>query len=161
MLTLDVQRESIDSSPGDAVLHRVALAALDVANRAAASEVSLRIVDRDEMQMLNNRYRGKNGPTNVLSFPVDFPEDLTLPMLGDVVICAPVVYEEARKQHKTPAAHWDHLLVHGILHLLGFDHEDDIAAREMEALEVQALATLGWPNPYETKTMAHIERSTA
>lgn len=149
MLTLDVQRESEDSAPPDDALRRVADAVLRIAGRTEPSEISLRVVDPEEMQTLNERFRGKNKPTNVLSFPVDFPPELALPLLGDVVICAPIVYREAREQHKTPAAHWDHLFIHGVLHLLGFDHENEAEAQEMEALETRALALLGWPCPYE------------
>ena len=103
------------------------------------------------MRDLNARYRGKDRPTNVLSFPADLPEAVELPLLGDIVICAPVVHDEARQQGKSPAAHWDHMLIHGVLHLLGYDHESDREAEEMEALETRALQILGWPCPYSAE----------
>ena len=84
----------------------------------------------------------------MLSFPAQLPADVDLPLLGDVVICAPLVQREAAQQHKAPAAHWGHLLIHGVLHLLGFDHERCADAQRMEAMERQALAALGWPDPY-------------
>ncbi len=149
MLTLDIQRESQEACPDDTRLRRAAEQALTVAARAGEDwELSLRLVDVAEMQQLNRQYRGKDKPTNVLSFPTDFPEDVPLPLLGDVIICAPVVRQEALDQDKAPDAHWDHLLIHGVLHLLGFDHQEIADAERMEALERQALAVLGWPDPY-------------
>lgn len=116
-------------------------------------EVSVRVVDRDEMQMLNRRYRDREGTTNVLSFPAGpvagLPDGENGP-LGDIVVCAPVVSEEATQQRKPLSAHWAHLLVHGTLHLLGHDHEHDDEAREMEALEVRILALSGIPDPYRS-----------
>lgn len=112
------------------------------------AEVSLYIVDEDESQELNSQYRGKDYPTNVLSFPADIPEEVGVPLLGDLVICAPVVEREAQEQGKTLAAHWAHMLVHGSLHLLGFDHIDDSDADEMEALETDIITGLGYPAPY-------------
>lgn len=112
------------------------------------TEITLRIVDRDESQTLNRTYRGKDKPTNVLSFPFDGPEGIPLALLGDLVICAPVVAQESQEQNKTTQAHWAHLVIHGTLHLLGFDHIEDDEAAEMEALEVQILAGLGIADPY-------------
>jgi probable rRNA maturation factor len=100
------------------------------------------------MAQLNQHYRGKPGPTNVLSFPADLPESLQLPLLGDIVICAPVVAREAVEQGKPAAAHWAHMAVHGALHLLGYDHICETEATEMEDLETAILATLGFPCPY-------------
>ncbi|EAQ97370.1 rRNA maturation RNase YbeY [Congregibacter litoralis] len=150
MLTLDVFRETVEKSPDDQTLLRAAETALTVGSPAAHGhwEAALRIVDEAEMQQLNAQYRARNTPTNVLSFPADLPADVTLNLLGDIVICAPVVKKEATNQGKPLAAHWDHMLVHGVLHLLGFDHESDAEATHMESLETQALATLGWPCPY-------------
>lgn len=113
------------------------------------AEVSLYIVDEDEGQELNKQYRGKDYPTNVLSFPADIPEEIGVPLLGDLVVCAPVVEREAQEQGKTPEAHWAHMLVHGSLHLLGFDHIDDAEAEEMEALETEIITGLGYPAPYQ------------
>ena len=149
MLTLDIQRETGAASPGDAPLRRAAEQALAVAAVGERDwELSLRLVDCAEMQDLNQRYRDRDRPTNVLSFPAQLPADVDVPLLGDVVICAPLVQREAAQQHKPPAAHWGHLLIHGVLHLLGFDHERCADARRMEAMERQALAALGWPDPY-------------
>jgi probable rRNA maturation factor len=111
-------------------------------------ELTLRRVDREESRKLNSRYRGKDQPTNVLSFPAEFPAGLDLPLLGDIVICAPLVGEESEAQNKPLPAHWAHLVIHGVLHLLGHDHQDQREAVEMEAIEVELLASLGFGNPY-------------
>lgn len=113
------------------------------------AEVSIYIVDEDESHELNHQYRGKDKPTNVLSFPADIPDEVGVPLLGDLVVCAPVVEAEAKEQGKTLEAHWAHMLIHGTLHLLGFDHIEDDEAEVMEALEKRLLAQLGFPNPYE------------
>lgn len=112
------------------------------------AEVTVRIVDNDESQQLNHNYRGKAKPTNVLSFPFQCPPGIELPLLGDLVICAPVVAQEAAEQNKTLTAHWAHMVVHGGLHLLGFDHINDDDAAQMEAEEVTILQQLGFTNPY-------------
>ncbi|WP_439107964.1 rRNA maturation RNase YbeY [Congregibacter sp.] len=159
MLTLDVFRETVEKSPDDQTLLRAAECALALSdtNPNKSWEAGLRIVDVPEMQQLNAQYRGKDRPTNVLSFPAELPEDVTLDLLGDIVICAPVVQEEAASQGKPLAAHWDHMLIHGVLHLLGFDHESDAEATHMESLETQALATLGWPCPYHADSLSTAE----
>jgi probable rRNA maturation factor len=113
------------------------------------TEVSVYIVDEPESQELNLRYRQQDKPTNVLSFPADIPPELNLPILGDLVICAPVVEREAVEQHKTLEAHWAHMVVHGTLHLLGYDHITDPEAEEMESLETRILTEMGFPAPYE------------
>jgi len=116
-------------------------------------EIGIACVDNDESHKLNLEYRQKDKPTNVLSFPSDIPEEV-LPMLdawpmGDLVICIPVVLQEAIDQSKTPIEHFTHMLVHGVLHLMGYDHETSEAdAEEMEALEIKILAKLGFDNPY-------------
>lgn len=112
-------------------------------------ELTIRIVDAAESRQLNRDYRGKDKPTNVLSFPFEVPEGIELNLLGDLVICAPVVADEAVQQHKPPLHHWAHMVIHGTLHLLGYDHIDDQEAEEMEALETRFLAKLGIPAPYE------------
>lgn len=112
------------------------------------SEMTIRIVDINESQTLNTTYRGKNKPTNVLSFPADLPAEVNIPLLGDLVICAQVVSEEANAQAKTINAHWAHMVIHGTLHLLGYDHENDDDAYIMESLEISLLDSLGFPNPY-------------
>ena len=114
----------------------------------APVELTVRVVDTDESQALNRTYRGKDRATNVLSFAADLPEGIDLPLLGDIVICAPVVEREAAEQGKDLEHHWAHLTVHGVLHLLGHDHQNDDDAQEMEAIEIRVLAVLGIPNPY-------------
>lgn len=118
----------------------------------ARQHITLRIVDEPESQALNNEYRGKDKPTNVLSFPFEMPEGVPAealpPMLGDLVVCAPVVQLEAQQQDKRDDAHWAHMIIHGVLHLLGYDHIDDAEAETMEALEIKLLAQLGFSNPY-------------
>lgn len=112
------------------------------------SEVTIRIVDVAEGQELNHQYRGKDKPTNVLSFPFEAPAGITLPLAGDLVICAPVVEDEAKEQNKSLASHWAHMVMHGMLHLQGYDHIDDQDAEAMEALEIRLLAQFGFGNPY-------------
>lgn len=147
--TVDIQRDSTAITPDDEDFHRAIGATLALIPDAPdAPELSLRIVDRTEMQQLNGTYRGRDYATNVLSFPADLPPHLELPLLGDIAICAPVVNDEARDQRKESAAHWDHMLIHGVLHLLGYDHQTDNEAHEMEALETRILAQLGRPDPY-------------
>ncbi|MCL1077308.1 rRNA maturation RNase YbeY [Parashewanella spongiae] len=113
------------------------------------AELTIRLVDEPESQQLNNDYRGKNKPTNVLSFPFEVPEGIELPLLGDLVICVHVVKVEAQQQNKPLKAHWAHMVVHGCLHLLGYDHIDDGEAVEMESLETQLIESLGFDNPYK------------
>ncbi len=108
----------------------------------------LRIVGEHEAKQLNSRYRNIDKATNVLSFPADIPSELGLNFLGDIVICAPVVYQEAVEQNKELLSHWAHLLVHGILHLQGYMHDSDEQAADMEAMEVETLRKLGIDNPY-------------
>ena len=112
------------------------------------SEVTIRLVDETESHELNLTYRGKDKPTNVLSFPFEAPPGMELPLLGDLVICRQVVEQEAVEQGKSPEAHWAHMVVHGTLHLLGYDHIDDDEAEEMEALETEIMLALGYPDPY-------------
>ena len=116
--------------------------------RIREADLAIRIVDEREGQALNRHYRGKDYATNVLSFPAELPEGVKLPLLGDLVICAPVVAREAAEQGKPVAAHYAHLTVHGVLHLLGWDHEHDKDAEAMEQLERKVLAELGLPDPY-------------
>ena len=119
------------------------------AGRRDAAELSIRVVDETEGAALNARYRGKDYATNVLSFPAELPVGVPLPTVGDLVICAPVVAREAREQGKPAQAHWAHLTVHGCLHLIGYDHEDERQAAVMEPLETAILAKLGIPDPYQ------------
>jgi probable rRNA maturation factor len=135
--------------PAPSSFRRWAEAALRGAKRRKATELAIRIVDTDEGRMLNREYRGKDYATNVLSFPVELPAGVTLPLIGDLAICAPVVAHEAAEQGKPARDHWAHMTVHGVLHLLGYDHIEDTEAEAMEALETRILAGLGIANPYE------------
>jgi probable rRNA maturation factor len=146
-IELEVQRAtSLQPLPGDQQFEQWVRAALGELNAAI---VTLRIVGLEEMRRLNRRYRGKDAATNVLSFPADLPGAVDLPLLGDVVLCAPLVVEEAQTQGKAPDAHWAHLTIHGVLHLLGYDHVDRTGAAVMEGLEIELLGDLGIGNPYE------------
>ena len=148
MLELDVQLASDAADlPTETDLRRWCELALR--QRTADSELTIRIVDEGEARELNSTWRHKDYPTNVLSFPADIPDGLLdIPLLGDLVICAPVVTREAAEQGKTLSAHWAHLVIHGCLHLLGYDHIEDAEAEEMETLERQLLIELGHPDPY-------------
>ncbi|GAA0791442.1 rRNA maturation RNase YbeY [Marinobacterium sediminicola] len=117
--------------------------------RKVDGEVCIRIVDQEESQALNAEYRGKDKPTNVLSFPFEVPPGVPVTLLGDLVICADVVAQEAEEQEKPLLHHWAHMVVHGTLHLLGFDHINDDEAEEMEALERDLLARLDIADPYQ------------
>ncbi|MES2204414.1 MAG: rRNA maturation RNase YbeY [Pseudomonadota bacterium] len=118
--------------------------------KLAEAELTLRLVDEAEIQALNKRYRGKDKPTNVLSFPADIPAGvaLDLPFLGDIILCVPVIYQEAHEQKKTVPAHWAHIVIHGILHLLHYDHINDHDAAIMEEKEILILKSLNINNPY-------------
>lgn len=111
-------------------------------------ELSIRLVEIEESAALNQTYRGKMGPTNVLSFPFDSPVPMSPQLLGDLIICVPVVEKEAQEQTKQLEHHWAHLVVHGCLHLLGYDHIENDDAEEMEAFEIKILQTLAIDNPY-------------
>jgi len=112
------------------------------------TEIVVRIVDEQESAELNQQYRHKSGPTNILSFPVEVPESIELNLLGDLVVCAPVLEKEALEQEKTLTDHWAHIIVHGVLHLLGYDHIDETQAELMENKEITILNTLSIKNPY-------------
>ncbi|MCC8363893.1 rRNA maturation RNase YbeY [Lysobacter sp. A6] len=116
--------------------------------RIREADLALRIVGTKEGRALNRHYRGRDYATNVLSFPAELPEGVRLPLLGDIVLCAPVVAREAKEQKKALAAHYAHLTVHGTLHLLGWDHEDPREAECMEQLERTILAEMGIEDPY-------------
>jgi len=149
-LALDLQLALAQSQgaelPEQAALEQWVKAALE--GRMEEAELTIRLVENDESASLNKQYRNKQGPTNVLSFPFEAPADVPLPLLGDLIICAPLVAQEAQEQGKTVRAHWAHLVVHGVLHLRGYDHIDDSDAREMEDLERKIMAYLGFDDPY-------------
>jgi probable rRNA maturation factor len=164
-LDLQIACEAADL-PAAADFERWAAAAL--AGRRERAELTIRLVDAEEGAALNRSYRGRDGPTNVLSFPFDLPPDLGLgldpqdpiaDLLGDLVICADVVQREAREQCKTAQSHWAHMVVHGILHLLDYDHLTETDAEEMETLESGILGALGFPSPYEDQTAHDGQRS--
>jgi len=128
---------------------------LNFLNKQAAKqavELTIRLVDEDEGTSLNQTYRGNTGPTNILSFPFenleDIPDEFNIPLLGDIVICVPVVKQEAQTQNKKEINHWAHLTVHGTLHLLGYNHINDEDAQTMENLETTILSSLGFSDPY-------------
>jgi probable rRNA maturation factor len=144
---VEVQKASDAVQPGPALLRRWASAALD--GIGETGNLCIRVVDTDEMADLNSRYRRKEGATNVLSFAADVvAPDSAERLLGDVVICAPVVAVEAQQQHKPMKNHFAHLVVHGVLHLCGYDHETDAEAKVMERTEVAILKGLGIDDPY-------------
>ncbi len=150
MNIIEIQRIfETDLQPTDAQLESWVNAVL--VNLDEDFEVVIRIVDETESAQLNETYRNKQGATNILSFPFEEPEgvDLDLSLLGDLVICAPVLEREAAEQNKPLHNHWAHIVIHGTLHLLGYDHIDDADAEEMEAKEIALLQTLSIPNPYE------------
>ncbi len=119
----------------------------------ADKELTIRITDMKESAELNSRYRNRASATNVLSFPYEDPPGVVTDMLGDLVICAPLVQHEADEQHKSVEAHWAHLVVHGVLHLCGYDHIDAAQADEMEALETSIITGLGYSPPYDEQLL--------
>jgi probable rRNA maturation factor len=146
-LYLDIQRASTSTQlPAERSLRRWARLALG--EDAGSVSLVLRLVDEAEIRALNRDFRGCDRPTNVLSFPFEAPPGVASRLLGDLVLCAPVIESEARAQGKSSQAHWAHMVVHGVLHLLGYDHRDDREALAMEARERHLLATLGFPDPY-------------
>ncbi len=147
-LELEVQNvTSVTEIPTEELLQQWASAALRDERKSA--EVVVRLVDEEESQRLNWEYRHKDCPTNVLSFPSELPPVVESDLLGDLVICAQVVLREAAEQGKSSEAHWAHMVVHGVLHLLGYDHQDDTEAETMERLERKVLADLNIKDPYE------------
>ena len=119
-----------------------------LADQQPHAEITIRIVDEAEGRALNRQWRQRDYATNVLSFSLRGPAEIAPDLLGDLVLCAPVIAAEAAAQGKTLHAHWAHLTIHGVLHLLGHEHQDAVAAATMEARERAILAALGWPDPY-------------
>ncbi|SFT46166.1 rRNA maturation RNase YbeY [Halomonas saccharevitans] len=144
-----------EALPGQADLEAWVAAVLARHPDETRLELTVRFVDAEESQALNRDYRGKDRPTNVLSFPFESPPGIELPLLGDLVICHPVVVREAGEQDKPTHPHYAHMVIHGTLHLLGYDHLDDAEAEIMEALEREILASLGIADPYLTPSPPH------
>jgi probable rRNA maturation factor len=148
MIDLDLQvATDTGDIPDEAAIRGWVEAVLS--GRREEAQLTVRITDAAEITELNRTYRGKDKPTNVLSFPFEAPPGVALPLLGDIVICAAVVADEALQQGKPLEAHWAHMVVHGVLHLLGYDHIEEAEAQVMEGLEIELLAGLGYANPYE------------
>jgi len=140
--------EDNQSTPNAVLLKSWVKSALQSYKKNA--QVTIRIVSSEESAQLNEQYRHKKGPTNVLSFPYELPDGIkmTTPLLGDIAICANVVNKEAEEQNKNQKAHWAHIVIHGVLHLLGYNHIEEQEAIEMESLEIKILHNLGFQNPY-------------
>ena len=132
---------------GPRIIDWVDCALKAVQKRAVA--ITVRVVTRDEMQNLNLRFRGQNSATNVLSFPSDDHGSQGTGVSGDIVVCSVIIQIEAQDQNKAPDAHWAHIIIHGVLHLCGYDHTTDAVATDMESLEVLILHQLGFPDPYQ------------
>ena len=153
-VSVDIQVAStVGNVPSETVMQSWVQEVINELSVAGECEVSIRVVDEEEGRELNKQYRDKDSATNVLSFPADDATIVNLPpdlpqLLDDIVICGPVVEREASDQHKAIESHWAHLLVHGTLHLLGHDHEKDVDAEAMEAIETRILAKRGVANPY-------------
>jgi len=150
MLELDIQRE-VEALPKDEDLFLWVNETLDFESYADA-ELTIRFVNENESAELNKQYRNKSGATNILSFPFEAPTELNgeveLNLLGDLIICSDIVEKEAEQQNKSEIAHWAHMLVHGTLHLLGYDHLTDADADIMETKEIKILLKLGYSDPY-------------
>jgi probable rRNA maturation factor len=146
---LHLQNEDNEPCPAHHEMQQWVAAALSQSGFDRPAELTLRVVGEREMSELNHRYRGISRATNVLSFTADLPSHLHLPLLGDIVICAPLLEREAKEQNKSSDAHWAHLVVHGTLHLLGYDHTEDAEAQAMERLETLALDKLHFSAPYQ------------
>ncbi|MBL4826953.1 MAG: rRNA maturation RNase YbeY [Spongiibacteraceae bacterium] len=148
-LSLDIQIADDDSDhPPPAEFERWIKAA--IGDRLSEAQLSLRIVTKQEITTLNATYRGQTKTTNVLSFPAQLPDYIPVPLLGDLVICSAVVENEAKEQNKSSPSHWAHMVIHGTLHLLGYDHIDEGDAEIMENLEIDILNSLDIANPYSS-----------
>lgn len=146
LVDLQIATENIEGLPTEEQIVQWATGAVQPEGNEV--EMTVRIVDEAESHELNLTYRGKDRPTNVLSFPFECPDEVELPLLGDLVICRQVVEREAAEQEKPLMAHWANMVVHGCLHLLGYDHIEDDEAEEMESLETQIMQGLGFDDPY-------------
>jgi probable rRNA maturation factor len=148
MTTIEIQRIcTTEPQPSDEQLIQWSKMALQDVHRPV--EMVIRIVGEIESALLNQTYRHKEGATNILSFPVELPDEIDLNLIGDLVICAPVLEREAQSQNKPLINHWAHIVIHGTLHLLGYDHIDEEDTHTMESKEISLLNLLMIPNPYE------------
>lgn len=145
---LDIQVATESAEYPDAAKFQTWVDAV-LSDSAVDSEIVIRLVDETESAELNGQYRHKSGPTNILSFPFEPPMGIEMDLLGDLLMCVPVITKEASEQHKLPEHHWAHITIHGVLHLLGYDHIEEQDAEHMEALEVSILKTLNIANPYQ------------
>lgn len=142
--------EALESYPSLELMTKWATVALKTGGRNKDSEITIRMVNSEEIHQLNSTYRHVDRPTNILSFPFELPEEVEdLPLLGDLVVCKEVLERECKEQNKTLEEHFAHLIVHGCLHLIGYDHIEEEDAKEMEPLEIKAMEELGYDNPYK------------
>ena len=146
---VDIQLADGSTKTPDAQQIRDWVAAVFTTLERSPLSLTVRVVGEEEMAKLNRRYRGRNQSTNVLSFPIEPLPGIRTDLLGDIVVCGPVVDREAAIQHKSPMGHWAHMVVHGLLHLFGYNHESDQDAMVMEALEKSVLEGLGYSDPYQ------------
>ena len=147
-IALDESEAQATYIPNTSLVESWVCAAIQQNKNSTELQLSVRIVDSEEITQLNEKYRKIKKATNVLSFPYEPLPGIDVPLLGDIVICAAVVENEAKQQNKTPEQHWAHMVIHGVLHLQGYDHADDLGAEQMESLEINILKNLGFPNPY-------------
>ncbi|MGB0966019.1 MAG: rRNA maturation RNase YbeY [Litorivicinus sp.] len=151
-MQIDLQIDAAEAPEPDSIIAWARWASgelLDLPALPEQTELSIQVLDDTAVQNLNREFRGKDVPTNVLSFPYEAMPGIDVPLLGDIVLCAPVIAREAAEQGKNLHDHWAHMLVHGVLHLRGFDHIRDDEAEEMEALERAILSAHGVSDPYE------------
>ena len=151
-MQIELQIDTSESPEPDSIIAWAEWASgeiLDLPALSPQTELSIQVLDEAAMQTLNHQFRNKSKPTNVLSFPYEPMPGVSLDLLGDIALCAPVIQREAAEQGKSLMDHWAHMLVHGMLHLRGFDHIEDDEAEVMEALEIELLAKHGIQNPYE------------
>lgn len=147
----DLSKAYLESVPNQGKLELCLLTALKQIKHDKSVELTIRVVSMEESNQLNLTYRNQDKATNVLSFPVDLPDFIESNHIGDIAVCAQVLIQEAASQGKTIEAHWTHLCVHGLLHLLGYDHASESEATEMEAIEVATLSALGIDDPYQVR----------
>ncbi len=154
-LNLDLQNPTEESAiPEESKIHDWIVATLSFLNwQASSAEITVRVVGKQEIQLLNKTYRNKDKTTNILSFPFEAPEYIESDLLGDLVICHEVLVEETKQQNKVLQNHWTHMVIHGILHLLGFDHIEDSEANEMESIEIKLLEKFNIDNPYFSESL--------